>query len=283
VHIDCRLSAPADHDVENYCVHIFGTVIVTVSNDDDLLAESRDLAVGSVVATLFKIGQARNNRIDALNVLDSDSQDSAECMALFDKHGYLLNSVLDALSLSTSLPDVLLVERIVIAPEHRGRDLGLHAMHALINTFGNGEVLVVCKPFPIPADNESDLDDAAIRVGQRKLRAYWSRAGFTRFRKQELYMRSGETDGVRSVPRHLAPNAPNRPWLVDDGATARVRSRPLGGRYAQTAPGRSATTSNCACAASSGGRPSVSATRRPSDCSKTSSRRSPRSARRRHA
>ena len=91
-------------------------------------------------------------------------------------------------------PNMLILDRLEIFPEHRGHRYGLHALRWMHFHFGTGCGVVVMKPFPLqfeaaPRDDESREVFARLKLGEftdkkeaafRKLRAYYRQAGFVR-------------------------------------------------------------------------------------------------------
>jgi hypothetical protein len=195
VFVECSVRAPASHELDNYVVRIHGTVSVTVFDDDDDHSRSEEVEVGTVRASMYKLGQAFNDGLPGWDILDADSQESSEYMVLLgtdNDRSSVRDDIIDEFELSTAVPDILIVDRIVIEEPYRGHDLGLHAMRALLNVFGNSAVLVACTPHPIRDEDEPAPSPTALAAAQRKLRAYWKRAGFKRFERTPIYIRNGE-------------------------------------------------------------------------------------------
>ncbi|MBV9327514.1 MAG: hypothetical protein JO352_27550 [Chloroflexi bacterium] len=217
VSLDMHLECPAEPDENAYAIPLWADVIVQVwpDHDADKLSSEEPIKVnvGMVHATLFKVGQAEEiNGRDGLYVLEEESEESAEYMQLFNAEGVRAD-VYEMCELSTFAPDVLLVNMIQIEPEFRCRDLGLHAMRALVSVFANGSTLIACTPFPPNQHQKSESvghgsvleplydrtkdprTDAEIAAGQRKLRAHWSRFGLRRFRRTDIYIMGGAQVG----------------------------------------------------------------------------------------
>src|SRR6185437_7168848 len=87
-----------------------------------------------------------------------------------------------------ALRKILLLTRMEIKPEYRGHGAGLVAIRALIDVFGRGCGLVVCKPFPLQYKDEvAEADRKEFEKALEKLRKYWSRLGFQRVAETDLY------------------------------------------------------------------------------------------------
>lgn len=85
--------------------------------------------------------------------------------------------------------NALILDRIELLPEHRGRRLGLAIAWRLIDTFEPGCGLVVCEPFPMQFGGPGEDADWRARMradtlagtkelARAKLAGYWSRLGF---------------------------------------------------------------------------------------------------------
>lgn len=188
VYVNCCVRAYADPDsqIGPYCVEIHGTIMAMVDAGDE--AEAQE--VGEVNAMLFKLGRALNDGEPASDILDAHSQDAADLSVLLDRDGRVIDlDTCESCEVGYA-PDLLYVDRMVIDPTHRRRGIGLQALRALCATFANGDTLIALKPFPIQ-DPDNFEPKAVIARGQKKLAAYWSRAGFKRFRRSPFYILGG--------------------------------------------------------------------------------------------
>jgi len=85
----------------------------------------------------------------------------------------------------------LILDRIRIEPEHRGKAYGLYAAELMINGFGPSSGLVACLPAPyellnnaaptspketVSTDSHEDIPEW--RPAEAKLRKHWSLVGF---------------------------------------------------------------------------------------------------------
>jgi GNAT superfamily N-acetyltransferase len=98
-------------------------------------------------------------------------------------------------------PNLLILNRLVVTPEHRGHGIGLLALRTLIQRFGIGVGVVAMKPFPLQFEAAS-LDDpkTCARLGfdqfnltqskaTAKLRKYYGRLGFKKVPGSEMMIR----------------------------------------------------------------------------------------------
>jgi GNAT superfamily N-acetyltransferase len=150
---------------------------------DDSLTE-----IGELAAMIIRISQAQEAQWDVSTTLDAYSGECADCTKLFDDNDYT-EAVQKLFDYDVCVDDILLVTRIEIKPEYRGHNVGLVAMRALIDMFGKGCGLVVCQPFPLQYGGNTPVahDDKEYQKALEKLRKYWSRVGFKRVPKTDLY------------------------------------------------------------------------------------------------
>jgi len=71
------------------------------------------------------------------------------------------------------LHDILLVDRIILKPQHRGQGLGPKAMKSIITGVGHGHEIAIICPFPL-CDGEEDRSASEIEEGRLKLARYWT-------------------------------------------------------------------------------------------------------------
>lgn len=100
--------------------------------------------------------------------------------------------------------NVLILDRLEILPEYRGRGLGLSVMRRLIKRFSGGAAIVVMKPYPLQFESEtrdqakeawrSELGLAELgrnqRAATKKLFDYYGRLDFVRISGTPFMVRS---------------------------------------------------------------------------------------------
>lgn len=129
--------------------------------------------------------------ISPLDMLDALNQDVAEYLTLLDKRGEWLPAVEELFEpvLGSTL---MILDRMEIKPEHRGKRLGLVAVKRLIDVYADQLSLVALKPFPLQFIGMKDPDwvvppgvsddpEAAFCEARAKLEAYWALLGFESF------------------------------------------------------------------------------------------------------
>lgn len=107
--------------------------------------------------------RALNSRMNIYDVLDASATTAEYFDALFD---------IDTLDFNTAVRDItgpglindnlLIVDRVELLPEYRGKHLGLHIVKHLIERFGAGTEVVALKPYPL----QFEFEDAANSSGE---------------------------------------------------------------------------------------------------------------------
>jgi hypothetical protein len=167
---------------------------VELSLEDD----SRRLTIGHFSIVLVDVESAINERVHPFDVFDSDSTTAPYYGQLFRQHSWsgadFRTPVLKALFGAEEpwRPNLLILDRVTVFPEHRGNGAGLLAIRGLIERFRMGIGLIVMKPFPLQFESESTSDperEARSRLGldqfgigydkaMAKLHSYYATLGF---------------------------------------------------------------------------------------------------------
>jgi hypothetical protein len=202
---------------EDYSQEIGGRIFVLGPGDDK---EDERVEIGHLRATLIQLERAMQDGIELWDILDAPSEETAECLQLFDnvddvklrvddeEFSRRVRNLFDA---DVWFGDILLVEKIEIKPEYRGYGVGLVAMRGLIEAFGRSCSLVVCKPLPLQySGNVNEENRFDFKAAQEKLRKYWAKAGFKRVPKTDLYALT-PLHKLPDLPKStIQPSAPKR-------------------------------------------------------------------------
>lgn len=128
-------------------------------------------------------------------VFDSESDDTERYYSvLFNKTGAFKESVLKATESDGLFRNVLIIDRLEILPEYRGKGLGLTCLYRCVKQYGHGCSVVAIYPFPLQFgivdhvdsdkqwqermrfDQFSDNENASLK----KLERYYARLGFVK-------------------------------------------------------------------------------------------------------
>ena len=176
-----------------------GQIEVFGADDSDVIP------VGSFSVLIVDIESAINEGVHPFDVMDSRSETAHYYDKLYrrawsgaDFREPVINAVFG--QASPWHPNLLILDRLAVFPEHRGHGVGLLALRGLIERFRIGVGLIVMKPFPlqfesvptspddIAARRRLGLDD--FRMGYRsavaKLRSYYASLGFRHIPRTSL-------------------------------------------------------------------------------------------------
>ena len=162
------------------------------------LGGTRKLDVGTFSVLVVDLETAINEGEEPFHVFDSDSKTAPYYGPLYLQRSWsgadFRASVTRAVCGDESLwrPNLLILERLAVYPEHRGQGVGLLAIRGLIERFRMGIGLIVMKPFPLQFESEptspKDVETRrrlgldGFRMGYKpalaKLRSYYATLGF---------------------------------------------------------------------------------------------------------
>jgi len=162
--------------------------------DDD----AKRLAIGKFSALVVDVESAINERVHPFDVFDSHRATAPYYRPLFLERSWtgadFRTPVVKAVYGEDEpwRPNLLILDRVTVFPEHRGNGVGLLAIRGLIERFRMGVGLVVMIPFPLQfeADPVTPVDfEERSRLGLdqfnmgydralAKLRSYYATLGF---------------------------------------------------------------------------------------------------------
>lgn len=162
-----------DPDPNDYVTEIRGTIFIFQRDDEGFETEDQ-IEVGEVVAYYADLWRARMAGLDVFEVFDAASETGTlTYMTLWDQE---IEDFKESLIGGMSGLNALLLERIRIRPEFRGRRLALAATRITIDHFARDCALVALKPYPL--DVAEDAPEVEIREAIAGLTAYYARLGF---------------------------------------------------------------------------------------------------------
>ena len=168
----------------DYITPLTGNVCLQSDDDDG------HTVVGTISAYAVHLGNASDNGVAWFDVLDSYNADIALYLDLFETDA---SSYTDWVQ-STHEPyssDLLILDRIRVEPQYRGKGYGLYAAQLMIQSFGPPGGLAACVPAPyelLQKHGLASVEDAINlsreerlpewQPAQTKLRQLWSLLGF---------------------------------------------------------------------------------------------------------
>lgn len=159
---------------------------------------SRRLTIGNFSALVVDVESAINDGVHPFEVFDSHSTAAPYYRQLYLERSWsgadLRSSVLKAVYGEDEpwRPNLLILDRVTVFPEHRSNGVGLLAIRGLIERFRMGVGLVVMIPFPLqfeadPVTSEAREERSRLGLDQfklgydramAKLRSYYATLGF---------------------------------------------------------------------------------------------------------
>lgn len=168
-----------------------------------------NVRIGAFSLVVADIESASIDRICAHDVFDTTQSAFDVYQNLYDSKGNLLVRVEKiAFGLECSWrQNVLILDRLVVLPEHRGHGVGLLVLRALIQQFRSSAGLVVMKPFPLQWEKSSrdedggltreslrlDLFPGSAQATTARLRRYYANLGFKLVPRTDYMVMSAET------------------------------------------------------------------------------------------
>jgi hypothetical protein len=173
---------------------IHGRILVQEDQDES------EQMVGYVSASLLQFGNALEHGVSADRIGDGISGEIGEYWEmLFDLETGRWKDELQA-EFEIDQTDLLIIDCIELQQRLRGLGIGLLAVQRVIELFGVGCGLVACKPWPLQftpafATHAQKLDQLKppatdLDTSVRKLRTYWSKAGFWPVGNRGIYVMS---------------------------------------------------------------------------------------------
>ncbi|WP_207003579.1 GNAT family N-acetyltransferase [Trinickia mobilis] len=170
--------------------------------------------VGYFSVKYVDVGGAVTERESVFDVFDSDSTCIQYYEALYDGNDDIKPRVARLAHGDDYLwnPSLLILDRLVVYREYRGRGVGLVALRALIHRFRAGAGLIALKAFPLQYEGDRSVkpegpDEAKLGYDQfhvpmpkatSKLRSYYRQVGFLQVPRTQVMVRSPEVP-VRDV------------------------------------------------------------------------------------
>jgi GNAT superfamily N-acetyltransferase len=144
----------------------------------DTAEDEEETNIGTLSAVLVDADRAAQAGLDLWVTADACAGDMEALTSTFYEHGRIAPKVLEVLD--ASLPNLLYIRHIEIAPEHRGKRIGLAAIRRAIDILVVNCDVVALKPFPLqfegkvtPTTNRKEAQAATT-----KLKRYYRQMGF---------------------------------------------------------------------------------------------------------
>lgn len=176
---------------DNFIYEIEGQINITDDNHENC-------HVGNFTVIYVDVFQAMNSDFDLGIIMDRSQRTWDYYESLFD--GYDLNeTIVNMFDEPIFKENLLILDRLEILPEYRGKKLGLKAMNLLIRRFSQGASIVALKAFPLQFESgvkENLHADWNLRMGYGNMQKnekmatsnlykYYGKLGFQRVKKTQ--------------------------------------------------------------------------------------------------
>jgi hypothetical protein len=182
--IQYSISGALEDEIENYLTTITGEIFC-FNNDMETKRK-----IGIIKGYYVDIDNAMSEGYGPFDILDLDGSTEPYYEAVFDD---ATNEFKATLGPDIYQSNLLIIDRVEIIPELRGRKIGLVAMYRMIRQFSHGCGLVTIKVFPLQfehrGNNEvvskwfTDMKMGAFEKDEakavNKLKSYYRQLGFT--------------------------------------------------------------------------------------------------------
>jgi len=202
LHFEDDYQFAADDEPSRFLFETSGKLVITDDGDNET-------ELGVFSAMVVDVQSAIVEHESVFDVFDSHSTSITYFQALYDyDSGDFKPQVVTVAYGDDYLwnPNLLILDRLIVYPEHRGHGVGLLALRALIQRLRIGVGLIAMKPYPLQYEakflDESDADERK-RLGlddfklpqpkaTAKLKKYYGRLGFKAVPRTEYMVRSIE-------------------------------------------------------------------------------------------
>jgi GNAT superfamily N-acetyltransferase len=168
---------------------------ITVYQGDiiGMMDDDAEWKIGTLTLYMVERGRAMNEQVSLFDVMDCLDGDSCDCFAnLFDSETEQLKPEVEHLISDNRATqwDIMLIERLELNPEYRGRGLGKDIALRAIQKFGENCGIITCVPVPLQFSGLDPKDEKpkGMRVAQRRVRGFWESVGFVRIPRSDYYI-----------------------------------------------------------------------------------------------
>jgi GNAT superfamily N-acetyltransferase len=214
-----------DNEPSRYLMHWNGTI------DWHPPRGERVDSIGAFSLYLVDCDSAINDRKSVFDVFDSAQQTMDLFEDLFDVDTDELKMRVAEIAFGTGYAissNVLLFDRLVIYPAHRGRGVGLLALRALMHHFRSFAGIMVMKPFPLQFEGSAPTELSGLGrenwalenfkkkrpAATARLRRHYAKLGFAHVPRTDYMVRDPleqlpEADDLLSKPTTPTPTKPS--------------------------------------------------------------------------
>ena len=194
INIGCDCPAETD-EFDGFPILMDFRIGLTAHSWDDGRHRSVPVRAGRGEGFRINVGQAVSSGSFIVDRCDAHSGEAVDYLAAVMSlgRGYWKSSIFNQFGRELLDKDLLVITRIEIEPEHRGRRLGLHCLLRTMQVLGGGCGMALIKPRPlqgwlggvqeVPKDRTAR---AEWYKAVRKLQRYWGTLGFEMINRSDF-------------------------------------------------------------------------------------------------
>ncbi|MFC6645522.1 hypothetical protein ACFQBQ_07970 [Granulicella cerasi] len=161
--------------------------IIGMADDDS------EQKIGTLILYMVEAGRTMNEGVSLFDVMDCLDGDSCDCFEnLFDPDSEQLKPEVEKLISEDRAAqwDIMLIERLELVPEYRGRGLGKSVALRAIQKFGENCGVITCVPVPLQFSGlgRNDRKPRGMTLAQRRVREFWEDVGFDRVPNSDYFI-----------------------------------------------------------------------------------------------
>jgi GNAT superfamily N-acetyltransferase len=185
---------------DRYATLYHGEIFDYADDDDDDDCVEPDVKVGEIDIYLISRGRIVDDYESLFETMDSMSSETMACYeAIIDEK---TNDWKDEVQLLIGEDrmihyDIMLIKRLELEEEFRGKGIGKRAAIEVVKTLGANCAVLVCKPFPLQYMGYGDPDHAEERAAPgfetkrlaalEKVCSFWRKVGFEKIPSSDHY------------------------------------------------------------------------------------------------
>lgn len=190
-----------DEEPSKYLTHLHGTVEWRDPEDEEQVTP-----IGAFGFYLFDCNSALNDEASWHDIFDTEGTTFDAYQELYEFKCWDFNAKVEKAVFSEEYPitfNLMLMDRLVIYPEHRGFGIGLMTLRAIIHQFRSFAGLIAMKPFPLQFESSEmnelnglpryewglEAFNAKERPATQALRRYYARLGFKKLPSSDYMVR----------------------------------------------------------------------------------------------
>ena len=168
---------------------------ITVYQGDviGMMDDESEQKIGNLTVYMVERGRVLNEGMSLFEVMDCLDGDSCDCFAnLFDHETEQLKPEVERLISENRAfqSDMMLIERLELDPEYRGRGIGKEVALRTIQKLGANCGVITCVPVPLQFTGlgPKEKKPAGERLAQQRVRLFWAGVGFVRLSRSGYYI-----------------------------------------------------------------------------------------------